>query len=80
MHTHHVGQVGCPVELGVRGNDIPPLVCIAVDEGGNSRQLGNDIDAVLQDWLPVVELVDALGVGSCKLAVGLQTHTHTHTA
>ena len=61
--THLVGQIGSPVQLGVSRDDIAALVGVAVDEGGNAGQLGNEVNAVLHDGLPVVQLVDALGIG-----------------
>lgn len=70
-HTHHVGKVGGPVQLGVCLNGVAPLVHISVDQGCNGRQLGNDVQAVLHDRLPVIQLVNALAVGCSKLAVGL---------
>lgn len=70
-----MGKVGSPVQLGVCLNGAAPLVHVGVDEGCNSRQLGNDVQAVLHDGLPVVQLVDALAVGGSKLAVGLQSTT-----
>ena len=74
--THHVRQVCSPVKTGIRLNDVAALVHVSVDESSNGRKLGNDVDAVLHDWLPVIELVDALAVGCCKLTVGLQ-HSST---
>ena len=45
--THHVRQVGSPIELGVRLDDISTFICVTVDESGHSWQLGNDVNAVL---------------------------------
>ena len=69
--THLMRQVGCPVQLGVSLNDVASLVGVPVDEGSNAWQLGNDVYGVLKVGLPVVELIDALGVGCCKLTARL---------
>ena len=66
-------QVCGPVQLRICLDDVPSLVGVPVDEGCDAWQLGNDVYGVLQVGLPVVELVDALGIGCRKLTAGLHT-------
>ena len=51
------------------------MVGIAVDEGCQPWQLGNQVQSVLIGGLPVLELVDACGIGGCELALWLQQGT-----
>jgi hypothetical protein len=46
---------------------------VAVDKGSDSWQLGDEINAVLINVLPVVVLVNTLGIGLGKLAL----HTYS---
>lgn len=61
--THHVCQVGPPVQLRIRGNVGGTAVGLAVDVCSDPRQLGNEVEGVLKDWLPVLGLWKASLVG-----------------
>ncbi|KFM23541.1 hypothetical protein F751_4423 [Auxenochlorella protothecoides] len=69
---HHGAQVGGPVQGRVGGDQLAPRIRVAVDDGRDLRQLGDQVQAVLQHRLPVPALVQARVVGRRKLAAGLQ--------
>ena len=62
--AEHGRKVGRPVLLGVDGADRRAVaVQVAVDGGRHRRQLGDQVHRVLVDVLPVLGLVQALGIG-----------------
>jgi len=72
QRTHHVRQVAPPVQRGVGLDVCAAAVRLAVDGGRNRGQLGDQVEGVLEDGVPVLGLVDAGLIGLCKLAVGLR--------
>lgn len=58
LNAHHAREVACPVKVAVRWQQLSLLVQVAVDGGGNAGQLGDEIERVLVDGVPVLTLVD----------------------
>lgn len=58
-----IGQVKAVILVLLDRSDLAVLENVAVDLGGNGRQLGNEVHRVLEGVLPVILLVDTLGVG-----------------
>lgn len=71
VEAKHASEVTRPVQASVEGGDLAILERVAVDEGGQSGQLGNQINAVLVCVLPIVVFREALGIGLGKLALAL---------
>ena len=78
--THLVRQVGGPVEVAVVGDLFAAKVGVAVDEGRNARQLGDQVEGVLIDRVPVVFLGDALRIGLSEPAIRLQKKAPAHVS
>mmetsp|Transcript_7093 Transcript_7093/g.17492 ORF Transcript_7093/g.17492 Transcript_7093/m.17492 type:complete len:376 (-) Transcript_7093:100-1227(-) len=72
VKPHHVRQVGRPVQLRVRLDQVAAVVGPPVDQRRDRGQLGDQVHAVLEVGLPVLRLVDAGLVGGGELAVRLQ--------
>lgn len=70
--TQHVSEVSSPVEVWVSGNDITTLVEVSVDQSGDSWHLGNEVDTILVDWVPVLGFMDTLSVSLGEFTVGLE--------
>lgn len=58
-----VGQVEGVILVLLDGGNLAILEDVAVDAGGNVGQLGNEVHGVLEGVVPVVLLVDTLGIG-----------------
>lgn len=72
--THHVTEVGRPVQGGVSwGCAGGGVVGGAVDVRRNSGKLGDEVEAVLQHWLPVLALMQPLAVRLGEHAGRLRT-------
>lgn len=67
-----VGQVEGVVLVLLDGSDLAVLKDVAVDLGGDSGQLGDEVHRVLEGVVPVVLLVDTLGVGLSEGRLVLQ--------
>ena len=69
----HACEVSRPILVDIDGANARALaIQISVNDGGNSRQLSNQVHGVLVHVLPVVGLVDALRVGLGELALALK--------
>ena len=71
--TELVGQVVGVVLVLLDGCDLAVLVDVAEDLGGNGGQLSNEVHGVLEGVLPVLRLVDALGVGLGEVGLVLES-------
>ena len=58
-----VGQVEGVILVLLDGGDLAILEDVAVDTGSNGGQLGNEVHGVLEGVVPVLLLVNTLGVG-----------------
>mmetsp|Transcript_12423 Transcript_12423/g.20598 ORF Transcript_12423/g.20598 Transcript_12423/m.20598 type:complete len:259 (+) Transcript_12423:629-1405(+) len=68
--TKHAAEISRIIQGGILGDDTV-VVNIAVDNGGNFRELGNDIENILQGMDVVLRLGDTVGVGLGKLGFRL---------
>eukprot|EP00160_Parvularia_atlantis_P013015 Unigene2679_Nuclearia_a/m.8289 Unigene2679_Nuclearia_a/g.8289 ORF Unigene2679_Nuclearia_a/g.8289 Unigene2679_Nuclearia_a/m.8289 type:complete len:374 (+) Unigene2679_Nuclearia_a:476-1597(+) len=66
------GERLAPVRAGLGRDDAAVLVGVAVDARGDVRQLGQQVHRVLVRRLPVLVLVDALGVGRGEGRLGVE--------
>lgn len=71
--TELVGQVEGVVLVLLDGGDLAVLVDVAVDLGSDGGELGNEVHGVLEGVLPVLRLVDALGVGLGEVGLVLES-------
>ena len=68
----HLGEVVGPILLGVDGGGGGAvLIQVVVDGRGHHGQLGDEVHGVLVDGVPVLGLVDAVGVGLGELGLGV---------
>lgn len=59
--SQHASEVGRPIELWVDGADaLTVAISVAIDGGGDNRQLSDEIHAVLIHIFPMFAFVDAL--------------------
>ena len=56
-------EVGRVVLVGVNGRELAVAVDVSEDSSGNVGELGNEVHRVVKGGLPVVSLVDTVGVG-----------------
>jgi len=70
--THHVRQVRSPVQGRIRLDVLAPTERLAVDGRRDRGQLGDQVEGVLQDRLPVLGLGQPRLVRLCKHALRLQ--------
>lgn len=65
VEAHHDREVRGPVVALIQGDEVAVLVRVAVDGGGEARELAEEVQRVLKDGLPVLGLVDAcIGSGT----------------
>ncbi len=63
VHSHHPGEVGAEVEIGIRLDRSVAAVLQAIDGRTDLGQPGPQGQRVLQRGLPVIQFAQALGVG-----------------
>lgn len=68
-----VGQVETVVLVLLDGGNLAVLVDVAVDARSDGGELGNEVHGVLKGVLPVLSLLDALGVGLGKRGLVLES-------
>mmetsp|Transcript_29188 Transcript_29188/g.44939 ORF Transcript_29188/g.44939 Transcript_29188/m.44939 type:complete len:399 (+) Transcript_29188:306-1502(+) len=68
--SQHAAKVGRVIQGGILGDDAVK-VDVAVNGGGNFRQLGDDVEDVFQDVFVVIRLGGTLLVGLGKGRIGL---------
>jgi len=71
--TELVGQVERVVLVLLDGRDLAVLVDVAVDLGGNGRELRDEVHGVLKGVLPVLGLLHALCVGLGEVGLVLES-------
>ncbi|MDP3186257.1 MAG: hypothetical protein Q8M58_13405, partial [Anaerolineales bacterium] len=72
LHAHHAGEVSTPVQAGVHLGDLAAVVFQVIDKSRDDRQLGGQIQAVLQHRLPVLVFAHAVMVAPGEFGLGLQ--------
>jgi hypothetical protein len=77
-HSEHVCVVGTIIECGVCLRDVVlVLVAVVEDDGGDAGHASAHIEGVFESGVPVLVLMDAVGVGLGELAHGLASEdTH----
>lgn len=71
--AQHGGEVLGPIGVQVDGGELAAfLVGVLVDLGRDGGELGEEVDAVIVDWLPVVSLVETLLIGLSEDRVVVQ--------
>ncbi len=74
LKAEHVSKVGGPVKFLLGGDDLSTVICVAVDERSNARQLCNAVHGVFESKLPVILLVHTIAISFGEFGVLLQGH------
>ncbi len=64
--TEQSSQVGGVILVGIDGREFTVTVDVSEDSSGNVWELGDEVHGVVKGRLPVLLLVDTLGVGLGK--------------
>mmetsp|Transcript_26428 Transcript_26428/g.41134 ORF Transcript_26428/g.41134 Transcript_26428/m.41134 type:complete len:269 (+) Transcript_26428:731-1537(+) len=75
--THHAGDVASPIDVLVISDLDITLVGVVVDGGAKPRQLGNQVHGILETVIPVLLLVNTIGISLLEFGVSLKS-SHTN--